>query len=382
MRHRPNPVQVLLGWLLASAVTSCSPTDAAGVSPEGSSPPEQTPGPADSNPAETDPGAESSAAPPAVSPSNPNPTPEPTPPAASETDAESSAPTASPTPPGNPSPPANPEPPSNPPTSGTSVIHPDGSSIKPGSGPLGVETTCDGKDDDANGVIDDVDQTADGVCDCLRVATLGLHGEWGDGNVVTGWFKDHFTQAVDDLDGEPLSEERLAPYQVLLVRDVSPNHNASLSFSAAEVTALWNWVRDGGGLMTVIGYSDAGEASNVNRLLEPFALSYGDDQIVQGQGASVPVTEWFEHPLTTGITQVGADNGYPAVGQGVTIAAEGGFDVGKAAVIGDGHVLVWGDEWITYQGEWQGNTSNQVEQFWKNTLLWLARVNECQVPKQ
>lgn len=260
------------------------------------------------------------------------------------------------------------------------MFHPEGSSIKPGTGPLGVETTCDGKDDDENGVIDDVDQSADGVCDCLKVATLGLHGEWGDGNVVTGWFADHLATPVDNLDGEPLTEARLAPYQVLLVRDVSTNHNASLSFSESEVTALWSWVRNGGGLMTVIGYSDAGEASNVNRLLEPFALSYGDEQIVQGQGASVPVTEWFEHPLTTGITQLGADNGYPAVGQGVTIAAEGGVDVGKAAVIGDGHVLVWGDEWITYEGEWQGNTSYQVEQFWKNTLLWLARVNECQVP--
>jgi hypothetical protein len=267
-------------------------------------------------------------------------------------------------------PPPNPNPPDQ----------PEGSNIRPGSGPLGVETTCDGKDDDNNGVIDDVEVTQDSVCDCLRVATLGLHGEWGGGDVTTGWFNERLEFPVESLDGEALSAERLAPYQVLLVRDVSTNHSPDLSFSEAEVTALWNWVRDGGGLMTVVGYSDAGEASNVNRLLEPFGLSYGSDQIVQGQGAAVPVTEWFEHTLTGGVTQVGADNGYPAVGQGFTIAAQDGFDVGKAITIGDGHVLVWGDEWITYEGEWRDDTTYQVERFWKNTLRWLTRVNECQVP--
>lgn len=267
-------------------------------------------------------------------------------------------------------PPPNPKPP-NP---------PQGSDIKPGSGPLGVETTCNGKDDDGNGVIDDVEANGDNVCDCLRIATLGLHGEWGGGDVVTGWLEGRLEFPVESLDGQKITPERLAPYQVLLVRDVSINNNPNLSFSEAEITALWNWVRDGGGLMTVIGYSDSGERSNVNRLLEPFGLSYGSEQIVQGQGSAVPVTEWFEHPVSSGIDQVGADNGYPVVGQGITIAAQDGFDMGKAAAIGDGHVLVWGDEWITYEQEWRGSTTYQVDRFWKNALLWLTRVNECQVP--
>jgi hypothetical protein len=193
--------------------------------------------------------------------------------------------------------------------------------------------------------------------------------------------KDRFETEVVALDGEPLSAQRLAAFQVLLVRDVSTNNSPSLSFSAAEVEALWEWVRAGGGLMTVIGYSDATEINNVNRLLEPFGLSYASDQIVQGQGAAVPVTQWFEHPLTRGITQVGADNGYPAVGQGTTIAAQDGFDLGKAVTIGDGHVLVWGDEWVTYEAEWSSDSSYQVDKFWQNALLWLTRVTECQLPR-
>src|SRR5690606_30648163 len=117
-----------------------------------------------------------------------------------------------------------------------------------------------------------------------------------------------------------------------------------------------------------------------NALLSAFSLSYGSEQIVQGQGAAAAVTQWFEHPLTQGITQVGADNGYPAEGQGTTIAAEDGYDLGKAVVVGDGHVLVWGDEWVTYESEWSGDSTYQVSQFWQNALRWLTRANECQVP--
>lgn len=259
------------------------------------------------------------------------------------------------------------------------VFTPDDSSIRPGSGPLGVEKTCDGKDDDKNGVLDDVDVDQDGVCDCLRVATLGLHGDWGNGDVVTGWLNERLQSKVGTLDGEPLTKARLAPYQVLLIRDISVNNNPSLSFSQAEVDALWEWVRSGGGLMTVVGYSGSGELGNVNRLLEPYGLSYGTEAIIPGNGSAAPITQWFEHPITEGITRVGADNGYPTTGQGITVAAEAGHDVGKAVTIGDGHVFIWADEWVTYETEWRNDSAYQVERFWKNTLRWLTRVNECQV---
>lgn len=259
------------------------------------------------------------------------------------------------------------------------VFDPEGSAIPPGSGPLGVETTCDGVDDDENGVVDDVDATGDGVCDCLRVATLGLHGEWGDGDFVTGWLAEHVKTPAVDLDGEPLTAERLAPFHVLLVRDISLNHNPSLTFSAQEVNMLWTWVRNGGGLMTVIGYSDPDEIGNVNTLLAPFDLSYGSEPIVQGMSTSVPVSKWFEHPLSAGITQVGADNGYPVAGSGITFAGQDDYDVGKALTVGDGHVLVWGDEWVTYEDEWAASTTYQVDQFWRNALLWLTRATQCKV---
>jgi hypothetical protein len=245
---------------------------------------------------------------------------------------------------------------------------------------LGQETSCDGVDNDKNGVMDDVDSAADGVCDCLQIATLGLHGEWGKGEVLKDWFEVRATTKATALAPEDLTPAGLAPFQILLIRDVSVNHNPGLSFTSDQIDAVRRWVREGGGLMTVIGYSDAGEASNVNALLEPFLLTYGTEQIVQGSGAPVAVTEWLEHPVTRGVTRVGAENGYPAEGQGTTLATQDGYDVGKAVTIGDGHVLVWGDEWVTYAGEWTTSTQYQVDRFWKNALAWLTRADQCQVP--
>ncbi|HMY19940.1 MAG TPA: hypothetical protein PKA58_26620 [Polyangium sp.] len=38
------------------------------------------------------------------------------------------------------------------------------------------ETMCDGKDDDCNGRVDDVDVGKDGICDCLRIGIVGVPG--------------------------------------------------------------------------------------------------------------------------------------------------------------------------------------------------------------
>ena len=274
-------------------------------------------------------------------------------------------PPMAPVPTGSSPPPPPPAPPTRPP---------------PVSGSLGMETQCNGSDDDSNGVIDDVDIAGDGVCDCLAIAALGLHGEWGGGNVLSGWLAERIERSVEELEPAQLTAEGLAPYHLLIVRDVSSNHTPGLSFSAEQVSALWEWVRSGGGLMTLIGYSDATEIYNVNRLLEPFSLNYGSEQIVQGQGQAAPVSQWFEHPVSEGVERLGADNGYPVAGQGFTFAAEQGYDLGKAATIGDGHVLVWGDEWITYESEWLGDAGFQVARFWQNALRWLTRATECQVP--
>ena len=40
--------------------------------------------------------------------------------------------------------------------------------------------------------------------------------------------------------------------------------------------------------------------------------------------------------------------------------------------MGSGQVVVWGDEWLTYDSEWTDLEDQQVELFWLNVLGWLS----------
>lgn len=236
---------------------------------------------------------------------------------------------------------------------------------------------CDGIDNDGNGIIDDVDVGGDGVCDCIRIATLGLAGQWGDGDIFAQWLSSRATQGATDLADEVLTPELLEPFQVIVVQNVS---TIGRSYGEDEIEALRGWVEGGGGLMTLIGYGNVSELANVNLLLEPFDLAYRPQAILpKSGGVTVPISEWEPHPVTTGVTAVGVDNGYPVSGDGLVYARERGYDVGIAAERGSGRISVWGDEWITYDSEWVDRPEYQVELFWLNSIKWLTPPLECQV---
>jgi hypothetical protein len=244
-----------------------------------------------------------------------------------------------------------------------------------GTGPS--EDTCDGIDNDNDGVIDDVDVGQDGICDCLRIATLGEPGRWGQGDIFSAWLDARSDNGAVHLHDAVLEAAELDKHQVIVVQDVSV---LSRSYAQSEIDALRAWVEAGGGLMTLIGYDDPDEIPNVNSLLAPLGLSYGSQPILQKQGGStIPVTGWVAHPTTQGVSRIGVDNGYPVQGGPQTVASEGGFDVAKAVEVGAGHVFVWGDEWITYDSEWSGHPEYQVELFWLNVIKWLTPVDQCQV---
>lgn len=246
------------------------------------------------------------------------------------------------------------------------------------SGGNGTPETCDGIDNDANGIIDDVDVGGDGICDCLRIATLGVKGTWGQGDVFSLWLNGKSTNGATDLAAQVLTPQLLAKYQVIVVQDVSKIGRA---YSASEIQALGDWVNGGGGLLTLIGYGDPPERTNVNSLLATFGVSYQATQILQKSGGStVPVSTWSMHPVTAGITKIGVDNGYELGGAGTTIATEAGFAMLRAVEVQKGHVLAWGDEWITYNSEWNDHPDYQVARFWVNMIKWLTPAAECQVP--
>lgn len=233
---------------------------------------------------------------------------------------------------------------------------------------------CDGVDNDGNGVIDDVDVGGDGICDCLLIATIGRAGEWGDGDVFAAWLDERSDAGATPLGDQVLTPALLEPYQVIVAQDLRGRE-----YSEAEVTALRQWLEAGGGLMTLIGYGAPDERTNINRLLAPSGIRYDDEPILAGT-PTIPVTTWHPHPVSEMVSQIGVDNGYEVSGAGDVIAEEGGFVLLRGTSMGLGKVLVWGDEWITYDSEWTEHPEYQLERFWLNAIKWLTPQAECQVP--
>ncbi|MEO8903675.1 MAG: putative metal-binding motif-containing protein [Polyangiaceae bacterium] len=236
---------------------------------------------------------------------------------------------------------------------------------------------CDGVDNNCDGIIDNVDKNGDGVCDCLLIATLGAAGTWGQGDVFATWLSARSNNGATPLADQVLTPALLSKYEVIVAQDLHQNH----VYSPDEVAALQGWVKAGGGFMTLIGYSPPGDSTNVNRLLAPFGMNYGNVGILpRVNGMTVPITDWTPHPVDQGVTAVGVDSGYEIQGTGTVIARGGGFNVGMTEDVLPGHVFAWSDEWITYNSEWTQHADYQVELFWVNAIKWLTAATKCQVP--
>lgn len=257
---------------------------------------------------------------------------------------------------------------------------PDRSVLRPDRPPLdstiASETQCDGIDNDGNGIIDDVDLGMDGLCDCLRIATLGTPAFVGPSDVFGAWLDARSANGATALGTQPLTAAALSDVQVLVLQNTQ-----SRAFDAAELDAIEAWIRGGGGLFTLTGYSVfALDVVNVNSVLERAGLEYGTDSVLFSPLATVAITTWNPHPVSELITQIGFNNGYPVLGGGTIVAEQDGVVVLRAAELGEGRVLAWGDEWITINSEWVEHPEYDVERFWLNAMKWLAPPTECQVP--
>ncbi len=256
-----------------------------------------------------------------------------------------------------------------------------GTGAKPGNG---TPETCDGKDNDGNGLIDDVDVGGDGICDCLNIGTIGTIGPWSTGgDIFKTWLKARSPIGVVSLGDGVLTKEKLAGLDVIVVlrtdtaalQDDPPHH----AFSAAEVKVFSDWVKAGGGVMTTIGYNsdETAEVVNVNTLLAPFAVGYVNNDNVQGL-----VDKWEKHPIAEGILKINTDNGVPIKPSDATLVATtpNGVTAMVTKTVASGRVIVWADEWITYDSEWQDTADQQVERLWLNIFKWLTPGKRCQVP--
>lgn len=265
-----------------------------------------------------------------------------------------------------------------------------GGSSSTTGGAGGTPEICDGLDNDGNGIADDVDAGGDGVCDCLNIATLGQIGPWSDGgNIFADWLNARSPLGAIALNDEVLTPDLLAPFNVVVVLHVDTTSvsngdrtaAAHHEFADTETAAFGAWVQGGGGVMTTIGYTgdEAAEVVNVNRLLAAVGMGYSPTNL----DLTGHVQAWDEHPVTLGITNIFTDNGVePAGTAGVTIARGQAGDQPALQVseAGSGRVVVWGDEWITYDSEWADVEEQQVELLWLNILKWLSPPMTCQVP--
>ena len=249
---------------------------------------------------------------------------------------------------------------------------------------------CDGVDNDRDGIIDDVDVQDDGVCDCLNIATIGEIGPWSNGgNVFKSWLNSRSPTPATELGDAVLTDDLLEPFQVIVIlyaatEELNGNDGRNLrahhEFSADEVAAFARWVRAGGGVMTTAGYywDEAKEVANVNRLLAPFGMGYSTSKRELGGSC----TSWVPHPVTEQVARIITMDGVePEGAAGVTLAHDEGQRVAlQVSEAEAGHVVVWGDDWITYDSEWQQTKDQQVERFWLNLLKWLSPARVCQVP--
>ncbi len=208
------------------------------------------------------------------------------------------------------------------------------------------------------------------------IATLGKPGVIGSSTIFEDWLDTKGGHVASALGDQVLTAALLAPFKMIVAENIDGNH----AYAPGEVSALADWVKAGGGLMTLTGYDDPTEIDNTNRLLAPYAIRYDGEAILCGCFHSIPITGFAPHPITSGITRLGFDNGHPVLGDPATYASEQGFDVLKAADFGAGHVVAWGDEWITYDSEWSQHPDYQVQQFWQNIVDWFAPGAHCKVP--
>jgi hypothetical protein len=186
------------------------------------------------------------------------------------------------------------------------------------------------------------------------------------------------------------------------------NEGSPWSFSSDEISALQTWVQNGGGVIALDGFQGTSasmvvDVTSTNQLLGFTDMQFNKDVQLSNStgddycwGGSVPLGG----PITTapaGSQGATAQAATPTFGTWSQASGSIGLHVNDIGVldsrsinvtspskvvvdiqwtdssgthvgaahedIGKGHVFFYGDEWLTYTGEWTGASSCQTEQY-------------------
>ena len=246
------------------------------------------------------------------------------------------------------------------------------------------EVTCDHIDNDCDGNIDDIDVGGDGICNCLNIAILGASGFAPNAN-FEAWLEDQGSSVTRTL---LLNKPGVVTPAFLSVYDLVLLDRIERALSPEEAAALAAFIKDDGrGMITLIGYNfdnnnPAPERDRANTALAPFGLAYQGGYF----GDAVIPTFDQNHPVSKGILDVNfaggiepIDTGKQGVSQIFATWQMKTAGLAHQTAMQGGRVIVWGDEWITFDSDWQGFAD--VQDFWVNMVDWARPQDFCGVPQ-
>ncbi|TFG02891.1 MAG: hypothetical protein EU542_03885 [Promethearchaeota archaeon] len=171
---------------------------------------------------------------------------------------------------------------------------------------------------------------------------------------------------IDKLYPSPsgnLTTSNLAPYDVLILCFTAYN------YSSSEISAVTNWVANGGGLFIIADQHDYLPAKDIalNELMSNFDISIN----ITNDGTNT-VTEVFEHPINEGVSQITAlapglvnvdGNAFPILGNDLVNIIVGGEEYGNGRIILNADLATLRDSSIS---------GNDNLQFGINLINWLT----------
>jgi hypothetical protein len=258
---------------------------------------------------------------------------------------------------------------------------------------------------------------------CLAILSIGQPASYGDqsnGGDNTGAFQDFMNTYTKNANTGTIStmtmsktftsltKSLLDQYNVIILQALEDSEwNGLWSYSQSDAEALATWVKAGGALITMTGYGgNTTEVTPLNTLLSFAGISYNTDDTFNScpdnmcycASNSVAFNGWTTSyadapALTHDLKKVGVFHGRSikctdADCQVFAKDSSGGI-VGVAKKVGNGRVIAWGDEWVTYTRQWglkdsqydnattyaqcvpyTAKNAYSVPQFWYNLFAW------------